>query len=80
MQAVHDDVDAGARAVVARVSRGADGAVARDHRHALRRARAEKNNFHVRTTTDDTDGTDGKRGNMTRRKEAAMGEKAAKVD
>ena len=51
VQPVHDDVEAGTRAPVARIGRRADRTIAGDHRDALRGAGAEKEDFHVPTET-----------------------------
>ena len=47
VQPVHHDVNRGTCSPVTHVGGRANRAMTRDHRHALRRARAEKNHFHV---------------------------------
>jgi hypothetical protein len=45
-QPVHDHVNRGAGALIARIVRGANLAIAREHGHAMRGAGAEKNDLH----------------------------------
>ena len=47
VQPIHDYMDACARSLVSRIGGGADVAIARDHRHALRGPCSQENDFHM---------------------------------